>query len=111
MPRKKASKPTLFVAIGTSAGGIEALKKLLPNLPVGCGYTYIVKLHMDPAYPSVLDQILARVTSLKVVPAIDAVRLEPDHLYVTPSDKDCTVIDDVLHLEPIVGPGPRHSVD
>ncbi|MFT5046794.1 MAG: two-component system CheB/CheR fusion protein, partial [Porticoccaceae bacterium] len=111
MPRKNNDKPKLFVAIGTSAGGIGALKKLLPNLPVGSGYTYIVKLHMDPAYPSVLDQILARVTSLNVVPAVDAVRLEADHLYVTPSDKDCTVIDDVLHLEPIVGPGPRHSVD
>ena len=111
MPKKKAIKPRLFVAIGASAGGIGALKKLLPNLPLGSGFTYILTLHMDPTHPSVLDQILEGITSLRVEPAVDAVRLEPDHLYVTPSDKDCTVINGVLHLEPIADRGPRHSVD
>ena len=111
MPRKKAIKPRLLVAIGASAGGIGALKKLLPNLPLGSGFTYILTLHMDPTHPSVLDQILEGITSLMVEPAVDAVRLEPDHLYVTPSDKDCTVINGVLHLEPIADRGPRHSVD
>jgi two-component system CheB/CheR fusion protein len=111
MPRKKTITPTLFVAIGASAGGISALKHLLPNLPQGSGFTYILTLHMDPTHSSVLDQILEGITPLTVEPAVDAVRLEPDHLYVTPSDKDCTVIDGVLHLEPITNRGARHSVD
>ncbi|MFT4727958.1 MAG: two-component system CheB/CheR fusion protein [Granulosicoccus sp.] len=111
MPKKKAIKPKLFVAIGASAGGIGALKMLLPNLPVGSEFTYLVTLHMDPTYPSVLDQILEGVTLLKVEPTVDGMLLEPDHLYVTPSDKDCTVIDGVMHLEPIADHGTRNSVD
>jgi two-component system CheB/CheR fusion protein len=111
MPKKKAIKPELFVAIGASAGGIGALKKLLPNLPVGSGFTYLLTLHMDPTHPSVLDQILEGMTPLKVEPTVDGMLLEPDHLYVTPSDKDCTVIDGVLHLEPIADHGTRNSVD
>lgn len=111
MPKIKTTKPKTFVAIGSSAGGIDALKKLLPNLPLDGGFTYILTQHMDPTHPSVLDQILDGFTALTVVKAVDGASLELDHLYVTPSDKDCTIIGNVLHLEPIVDRKARHSVD
>lgn len=111
MSGKPSSAPQRFVAIGASAGGIGALKALLPNLPVARGFTYMLTLHMDPAHTSSLDRILSRFTSLTVVPATDTVKLQSDHLYVTPSDKDCTVLDGALHLEAISHRGPRHSVD
>ena len=103
--------PQIFVGIGASAGGLAALRHLLPNLPVGRGFTYVLIQHMDPAHPSTLDQILSRDTALSVEQAVNATRLSPDHLYITPSDKDSTVVDGTLHLEDIHDIGTRHSVD
>lgn len=103
--------PQVFVGIGASAGGLAALRHLLPNLPVGRGFTYVLTQHMDPTHPSTLDQILSRDTTLTVQQAVDATRLCPDHLYITPSNKDSTVIDGTLHLDDVHDIGPRHSVD
>ena len=103
--------PQVFVGIGASAGGLAALRHLVPNLPVGRGFTYVLIQHMDPAHPSTLHQILSRDTSLNVELAVNNTRLCADHLYITPSDKNSTVVDGTLHLQDVHDIGPRHSVD
>jgi len=62
MQRSNKSKtPACIVGIGASAGGLVAQKALLPTLPVGYGFAYVLVQHMDPDYPSSLDQISAYV--------------------------------------------------
>lgn len=104
-------KPKVYVGIGASAGGLQALRQLLPGLPCKDGFTYVLIQHMDPKHPNTLDQILAKETALTVEPAVHGARMLPDHLYITPSDKDCTVVDGTLQLAPVHNIGPRHSVD
>lgn len=104
--------PRQVVAIGASAGGLAALKSMLPNLPVNQGVAYVLAQHMDPTHPSLLDQILQRDTHITVKAATDDERIEADCLYIIPPDKDGTVSDGRLHLAASEHEsGPRHTVD
>ncbi len=109
--REPIQKPISVVGIGASAGGLSAFKALLPHLPVESGFAYVVVQHMDPEFPSTLNQILSKFSSLRVEMPTDDVSLLPDHLYITPSDKDCTVVDNQLRFTDVDHKGPRHSVD
>src|SRR5579883_2534160 len=42
----------VVVGVGASAGGIEALKELVSNLPTGMGMAFVVVLHLDPRQKS-----------------------------------------------------------
>jgi len=62
-------KNLVIVGIGASAGGLEALEILLPKLPVGNGFAYIIAQHLHPDKQSLLRTLLAKKTPLKVVDA------------------------------------------
>ncbi|MFD2572095.1 CheR family methyltransferase [Spirosoma soli] len=106
MPKKinprnpEPSAPTLVVAIGASAGGIEAVTELLQNLSPTTGLAFVYIQHLDPEYDSNLAAILSRVTTMPVVVAQHQLRIEPNHLYVIPPDQDMEVIDGALTLLP-----------
>jgi chemotaxis response regulator CheB len=53
-----------FVGIGSSAGGLEALTALLPNLPTGLGLRYVVVQHMSPTHRSMMAELLGRITQM-----------------------------------------------
>ena len=53
-----------LVAVGASAGGIEALSTVLGALPKDFPAPIVVAQHLDPTRPSHLDAILARRTPL-----------------------------------------------
>jgi two-component system CheB/CheR fusion protein len=72
------------VAIGASAGGLDACRSLLDAMPSGGGNAYILVQHLDPARESMLAGLLSGHTPMTVVEATDGQRLEPDHLFVIP---------------------------
>lgn len=78
-------KPDIVV-VGASAGGMEALKKLVAQLPSNFPGTLFIVWHVAPAYPSVLPQILERVCPLPVAHAIDKEAIQPGRIYVAPPD-------------------------
>lgn len=49
-----------IVVVGASAGGVEALTKLVRALPLGYTGTLLVVLHLAPEATSVLASILQR---------------------------------------------------
>lgn len=73
-----------IIVIGASAGGMEALKKLVAQLPDHFPGTLFIVWHVSPAHPSVLPQILQRVSRLPVAHAIDSEAIKPGHIYVAP---------------------------
>ena len=91
------------VAVGASAGGIEALRNLVADLPVDFAAAMLVVLHLPPRGTSVLAEILARAGALPAVQAADAMRLEGGHIYVAPPDCHLLVQDGVVRLDH----GPR----
>jgi two-component system CheB/CheR fusion protein len=86
------------VGIGASAGGLEAFKRLLKAIPENSGMAYILVQHLDPAHESILSDLLQRVTKLPVQEILDNIHVEPDHIYIIPSNKLLTATDGVLQL-------------
>jgi two-component system, chemotaxis family, CheB/CheR fusion protein len=66
---KSRSQPFPVVAIGASAGGLEAISAFLKSLPAHTGMAYVYIQHLDPSHESMLTDILARHTKMKVTQA------------------------------------------
>lgn len=90
--------PFPIVGIGASAGGLEAFRELLRHLPspLGMGLVYIQ--HLDPHHESILAEIFARETKIKVVQATEGIKVIPDHLYVIPPNTTMTIDHGELRL-------------
>lgn len=86
------------VAIGASAGGVEALSSLAAGLAPDLPYAYLVVLHMPVGAPSVLARIIDRKGSLPAVTAEDGADLQPGRIYVAPPNRHLLVADHRLVL-------------
>jgi two-component system chemotaxis response regulator CheB len=74
------------VVIGASAGGIEALSKILPGLPATFPLPIAVVLHLAADRPSLLTTIFAPKCQLAVSEAEDKDRLSAGGIYFAPPD-------------------------
>jgi len=100
------------VGIGSSAGGLEVLKKLLAATPADSGIAYVAVPHLDPAHASLLVPLLAKCTVMPVAEVQDGTRIEPDHVYVIPPNRLLTVRGGGLYLtEPIEAQAAYVSID
>jgi two-component system CheB/CheR fusion protein len=107
-----AETPLYYVGIGASAGGLEALRPFVAGLPAHANMTYIVAQHMSPDHRSLMVELLARETSLKVAEASNNLPPEADTIYVAPPNSDVTVVNGKLHVsKPTNTVGPKPSVD
>src|SRR5437868_4732469 len=95
---QKHNKPFFIVAIGASAGGLEAMTELLENLSENTGMAFVYIQHLDPTHESMLSVILARSTKMKVCEAEHMQRIEPNHLYIIPPNTDMGIDDGTLTL-------------
>ena len=86
-----------LVAIGASAGGVEALRYLLGRLPVALPATVFVTVHRPPASASGLAAVLGRAATLPVREPADRERFRPRTIYLAPSDHHMVVCKDRLH--------------
>ena len=101
-PAKEGIKDNSFpiVAIGASAGGLEAVSLLLRNLPPDTGMSFIYVQHLSPGHKSILTSLLAKTTLMKVQEVTNKIFMKPDNLYVIPPDKEMTVLDGHIKLTP-----------
>ncbi|MDQ6903760.1 MAG: histidine kinase, partial [Bacteroidota bacterium] len=88
------------VGIGASAGGLEAFKKLIKEIPKNSGIAYILVQHLHPDHSSALPEILQRESKIPVEQISDNVKVEPNHIYVIPSNKMLIATDGILKLSP-----------
>ncbi len=75
-----------LVAIGASAGAIDALGALLPPLSADLRVPIVVVVHLPPDRPNALPALFATVTTLPVVEVNDKDPLTPGRLYLAPPD-------------------------
>lgn len=75
-----------IVVVGTSAGGVEALRALVGGLPESFPGSVFIVMHTAPDSPGVLAQILDRSGPLPAANASNRERIEPGHIYVAPPD-------------------------
>lgn len=89
-----------LVAIGASAGGLDAVQSLLDVLSPDGDMAFIVVQHLDPTHPSLLVELLARRTKLVVEEAVDGGVIAPGHLYVIAPGTYLTVAGRTLAASP-----------
>jgi two-component system CheB/CheR fusion protein len=117
MPKSKnPPKPDalpLIIGIGSSAGGLEAIRELATNLPPDTGCSYVIVQHMSPQHKSLMTGLIASETKLKVVDITDGETPQPDVIYVTPPRHDVLIEHGKLRLvDPSQHPAkPKPSVD
>lgn len=93
------------VAIGASAGGVEALTRLVAQLPDDLDAAICVVVHLSASTESVLPTILNRAGSLPAAHGSDAEPLRPGRIYVCPPDRHMLIRPDALHITR----GPREN--
>jgi two-component system CheB/CheR fusion protein len=101
-----------IVGIGASAGGIEALEGFFRGMPPEPGVGFVVVTHLNPERESLLHEVIARYTALKVNVAKDGARVAPNCVYVLPSDAILSIEGGRLHIhKPETGRRERKPID
>ncbi|MDP8980014.1 MAG: chemotaxis protein CheB [Acidobacteriota bacterium] len=91
------------VCVGGSAGGLDAYIRLLKHLPSDMGVAVVIVNHMT-RMPTRLHQILPRYTQMRVELITESLRIEPNHVFIIPANRDLHVLDGEFHLKPISKP-------
>ncbi|CAG0959760.1 MAG: PAS domain-containing protein [Candidatus Methanoperedens sp.] len=110
----KPDEESIFpiIGIGASAGGLEALEKFFMNMPSDSDMAFAIVMHFDPVAKSVMADILRGYTKMEVFQAEDGMKVEPNHIYIIPPNKDMAILHRKIHLyEPVVSKGIRHPID
>lgn len=110
-PRPKRGQ-TLVVAVGASAGGLDAFRELLKGLPDAEGMALILVQHLDPTHESLLVDLLTGTTAIPVSEAAQGARIEAGNIYVIPRGVYLAVKSGAFQLSAPPHPsGPRLPFD
>ncbi|PPQ40619.1 hypothetical protein CH337_04670 [Rhodoblastus acidophilus] len=83
--------PRAVIAIGASAGGLDALEKFFDFVPNDTGAAYVVIQHLDPNFRSMMDELLSRHSSLTIRKAETGMPIEPNVIYLNPARQEMTL--------------------
>jgi two-component system CheB/CheR fusion protein len=98
--KSTSEKSFTVVAIGASAGGLEAVTQLLKNLTPTTGMAFIYVQHLSPDHKSLLEELLSKVTQMEVQVIDNMEKMVPNNIYVIPNDKEIEVTDGHIKLVP-----------
>lgn len=111
-PASSGSDSFPILGIGASAGGFEALELFMANVPQACGMAFVIVQHLDPTRKGLMPELLQRGTPMKVTQVKNHTRVQRDHVYVIPPNKDMSILQGVLHLsQPVAKRGQRLPID
>ena len=109
---KPASVDFPVVALGASAGGLDAFKKFFDALPANSGMAFVLIQHLDPTHESLMVDLLTGHTPMKVLQATDGMQLERDHVYLIPPGAYLAIEGGTLRLsKPLERHGARMPFD
>jgi two-component system CheB/CheR fusion protein len=92
------SLPPYVVALGASAGGLEALQTFFSCMPADSGLAFVVIQHLSPDFKSLMDELLSRHTSMAIHRVENGMKVEPNSVYLIPPKKDMTLSQGALLL-------------
>ncbi|MDP8953311.1 MAG: hypothetical protein M3N18_13965, partial [Actinomycetota bacterium] len=102
---------TQLVVVGSSAGGIEALSKLVSTLPEDFPAPIVIAQHLDPGRESHLQQILANRSALPVRTVSDEEPLEDGVIFVVPANNHINITASHIGMQSNTQGRPKPSVD
>src|SRR4051812_45502598 len=93
------------IAIGASAGGFDATRKLLAELPADLPAAVFIALHLRAHSPERFAATLGMDLPLPVKFAVDGERWERGHVYLAPPDRHLLMEDEFI----VLSNGPREN--
>jgi two-component system CheB/CheR fusion protein len=87
-----------IVALGASAGGLEAFTAVLRSLSSDTGMGFVLIQHLDPKHESMLVDLLSKVTPMPVEQAREGVSVRPNRIYIIPPNTSMKIERNVLSL-------------
>lgn len=87
-----------IIAIGASAGGLEALKQFFNNVPPNCKHSFVIVQHLSPDYKSLMAELLAKNTVLPIYEVENNMEVERGSVYLIPPKKNMTIMNGKLLL-------------
>ena len=87
-----------IVAIGASAGGLEAFQMFFNSCPVDTGMAFVLVSHLAPDHSSLLTEILQRSTDMPVAEALDKTQVKPNNIYIIPPNRAMRIVNGALQL-------------
>lgn len=101
-----------IIAIGASAGGLEAIHEFFDNMPSNGNLSFVIIQHLSSDYKSLLVELVAKHTNMQVVEAKQNVPVEKNFIYVIPNNKLLTIENGRLQLsEKNVEKAPNTAID
>jgi len=101
-----------IIVVGFSAGGVEALTRMIPDLPSDFPAAILIVQHFPGHSVSLLPRILSRLGHLPATHGVDGERIRPGHIYVSCPERHLLVNGDRIRLSR--GPkekGHRPAID
>ncbi|MGN6177680.1 MAG: chemotaxis protein CheB, partial [Mucilaginibacter sp.] len=90
-PKVREKSSGYIVAIGASAGGLEAIHEFFDHMPASSSFSFVVIQHLSSDYKSLLVELVSKHTHMKVFEAENNMALHPDCVYIIPNNKLMTV--------------------
>ncbi len=87
-----------IIIIGASAGGVEALVKVVHELPARLPAAVFIVLHIPAHSPSLLPAILSRAGPLAATHPTDNTKIEHGYIYIAPSDHHMLIEQDHIRV-------------
>jgi two-component system CheB/CheR fusion protein len=101
-----------IVAVGASAGGLEAIHEFFDNVPESTNLSFVVIQHLSSDYKSLLVELVSKHTHMHVQEAKHQLQMQAGYVYVIPNDKILTVSNCKLVLsEKEQEKGPNLAID
>ncbi|MEM6469137.1 MAG: chemotaxis protein CheB [Planctomycetota bacterium] len=99
------SSPFYIVGVGASAGGLEALELLFSSISEESGMAFVVVQHLSPDFKSLMVELLARHTRMKIKRVENGMVVEPNTVYLLPPKQEMIIQGGKLLLRERVGDG------
>ncbi len=100
------------VAIGASAGGLEAINEFFDNMPQSSGFSFVIIQHLSPDYKSLMSELLAKHTQMEIIEARENIQLQPNKVYLLPARKLMRLKENRLQLkEQVRDHTPNMAID
>ncbi|HVV71141.1 MAG TPA: chemotaxis protein CheB [Verrucomicrobiae bacterium] len=87
-----------IIVIGSSAGGVEAIPRLLGSLSARIPAAFFVTLHISPTSESLMPTLIARQGHLPAEHPRDGTPIRQGHIYVAPPDHHLVLTSDGIRL-------------
>lgn len=87
-----------LIAVGASAGGLEALKSFFEGIPPNDLNSYVVLQHLSPDFKSMMGDLLRKSTKLKIEQIKSNTDIQPGRIYLIPTTSNLIFQNGQLHL-------------